>query len=152
MKFFFLLVLIVITFTNCTKEETEEEIVVLSDSYVGNYKVTETRTYTNPSTSQMETSTEDYSMTIEKVDDITVKVFGFATCSSFGLEATVSIARLNFNYSTILICGSVADYTPATGVSIRKTANGLSISYNGEQRLPSRVVPVRIVGTAVKEL
>jgi hypothetical protein len=152
MKFLFLLTLIAITFTNCTKEEAEEEIVALSDSYIGNYKVTETRTYLDPSTSQMETSTEDYSMTIDKVDDTTVEVLGFAKCSIPSLKATASISRLNFNSSIILICGNVATYTPATSVSILKTTDGLSISYNGEQRLPGRVVPVRIVGTAVKEL
>ncbi|MFT5646613.1 MAG: hypothetical protein ACI976_001295 [Aureispira sp.] len=160
MKFFFLLTLIAISFTNCTKieiePETEPVIIPPSDLYVGNYTVTETRTYTNTYTSQQETSTEQFLITVNKVDAIIVEVIGFANCINSNLKANASATTLVVTDSPPIVCGVAGTYQPPSSIIITKTTDGFSFTYNGEHRLydPSgsvwTVVPITMAGTAIK--
>lgn len=158
MKFFFLLALVAITFTNCTKTEIEPEPepVPPSELYVGNYTVTENRTYTDTYTSQEETSVEQFLITINKVDDIAVEVIGFANCINSTLKANASASTLVVTDAPPIVCGAAGTYQPPTSIIITKTADGFSFTYDGEHRLynPSgtawTVVPIKMTGTAIK--
>ena len=156
MKFFFLLVLVAITCTNCTKTETDTEPVPPSELYVGNYTVTENRTYTNTYTSQEETSVEQFLITVNKVDDRVVEVIGFANCINSNLKANASATTLVVTDAPPIVCGVAGTDQPPTSIIITKTADGFSFTYDGEHRLYNpngsawTVVPIKMVGTAVK--
>lgn len=154
MKFFFLLALVAITFTNCTKTETETEMGPASDLYVGNYTVTEVRTYMNTYTSQEETSTEQFLITVNRVDDIVVEVIGFANCINSNLKANASATTLVVTDSPPIVCGVAGTDQPPTSIIITKTADGFSFTYKGEHRLNGpntwTTVPITMAGTAVK--
>jgi hypothetical protein len=155
MKFFFLLALVAITFTNCTK--TEIEPIAPSELYVGNYTVTETRTYTNNYTGQEETSTEQFLITVNKIDDTVVEVVGFANCINSSLKANASASTLVVTDSPPTVCGVAGTYSPPSSIIITKTTDGFSFTYDGSHYIPNpdgsptwTIVPVTIGGTAVK--
>ena len=156
MKFFFLLTLVAVLFTNCTKTEVEPEVVIPSELYVGNYTVTETRTFTNTYTSQEETSIEQFLITISKVDDTVVEINGFGNCISSDLKANASESTLVVTDPPSSVCGTVGTYSPPSSIIITKTADGFNLTYNSDHYLQSpngfssTSVPTRTSGIAIK--
>ncbi|MFT5876025.1 MAG: hypothetical protein ACI8WT_005027 [Clostridium sp.] len=131
MKNLFALVVIAFMFTNCTKTENTPA----SDLYVGNYIVNETRTYTDPSTSQPVISTEQFSITISKVDDTTVEMTGFSNCTSHTSTANASESSLVIINPPSYVCGSVGTDSAPASIIISKTNDGFSFTYDSSHSL-----------------
>jgi len=145
-KILFFTLVTVLFFSSCTKEDAAT--ADLSDQYVGNYVTFETRTYTNPYTSQTTIDTASaYAVTINKTGTTTVDLINFGNCGTNTINANASDQSI---VPTAPVCHR--------NVLITKITEGFSYTYENDQYVADPVqswnnsyVTATVSGKATKQ-